>query len=253
MHEWKIKMNINNVSYPYEIIGDIDLNDILIIADHASNDVPNDIDLGIDKKLLHNHIAVDIGVKTVSEILVQKFPISAVMARQSRLVIDLNREDDNPDAIPRISDTHEITGNVIDDEQCKARLERFHKPYHNKIEEILMAKRPRLILSLHSYTNYLKSDPNAYRPWEIGVLYGEHESTSKQAITLLEQYGLHVGDQLPYSGKVLNYTMDRHAEKLQIPYFGVEMRQDLVADSQGCERFAQILGETCLKITKMLA
>ncbi len=246
-------MSINNESYPHEIIGDISNNDILIIADHASNHVPNDIDLGIDKKLLHNHIAVDIGVKKVSEIMVETFPISAIRARQSRLVIDLNRGEDNPDAIPRISDAHEIAGNNIDDEHRKARVERFHKPYHEKIEQILHNKKPKLILSLHSFTNHLKSAPDTQRPWDIGILYGEHEATSKQAIGILKEYGLNVGDQLPYSGKILNYTMDRHAEALQVPYFGVEMRQDLVADSQGCERFAQILGETCLKITKMLA
>lgn len=246
-------MSVNDESYPYEIIGDILNNDILIIADHASNHVPEDIDLAIDKKLLHNHIAVDIGVREVSGILVEKFPISAIRARQSRLVIDLNRDEDNPDAIPRISDTHKIAGNIIDDEHRKARVDRFHKPYHEKIEQILQVKKPKLILSLHSFTDDLKGDPNTKRPWEIGVLYGEHEETSKKAITILNGYGLYVGDQLPYSGKLLNYTMDRHAEALNIPYFGVEMRQDLVADDQGCERFAQILGETCLKITKMLA
>lgn len=246
-------MNINNESHPYEILGDIESNDILIIADHASNHVPDDLDLGIGKELLNNHIAVDIGVKDVSTLMVQNYPIAAIRAKQSRLVVDLNREADNPDAIPKISDAHIITGNAIDKEQRHQRIERFHKPYHTRIEQLLQEMRPSLILSLHSFTNVLKSDPNAQRPWDIGVLYGAHEATSKQAISIIEQYDLHVGDQLPYSGKLLNYTMDRHAEALKIPYFGVEMRQDLVADAQGCERFAQILGETCLKITKMLA
>ncbi len=238
---------------PYEIIGDSKYNGVLIIADHASNHVPIDIDLGIDEKLLYNHIAVDIGVKPVAELIVSQFKVSAIMAKQSRLVIDLNREEDNPDSIPQISDMYQIIGNNIDRKERDARIERFHRPYHSKIEQILRDMQPSLILSLHSFTNSLRSDPNAHRPWEIGVLYGEHEATSKQAIALLEQYGLNVGDQLPYSGKLLNYTMDRHAEALQIPYFGVEMRQDLVADDEGRERFAQILGETCLKITKMLA
>lgn len=246
-------MNINNKSDPYEIIGDIENENILIIADHASNHIPYDIDLGIEKELLNNHIAVDIGVQEVSEILVQKFPIAAIRAKQSRLVIDLNREEDNPDSIPKISDTHIITGNAIDEEQRKMRVDRFHKPYHMKIAQILQYNQPKLILSLHSFTNMLKSDPKAHRPWEIGVLYGAHESTSKAAIACLREHDLCVGDQLPYSGKLLNYTMNRHAEALNIPYFGVEMRQDLVSDKKGHERFAQILGETCLKITKKLA
>ena len=40
-----------------------------------------------------------------------------------------------------------------------------------------------------------------------------------------------VGDQLPYSGKLLNATMNRHAESNGIPYVGIEMRQDLVGDA----------------------
>ena len=34
----------------------------LLIADHASNRVPTDIDLAIDPALLNDHIALDIGV-----------------------------------------------------------------------------------------------------------------------------------------------------------------------------------------------
>jgi len=39
----------------------------------------------------------------------------------------------------------------------------------------------------------------------------------------------------------LNATMNRHAEVNGIPYLGVEMRQDHVADAAGWDRFAKIL------------
>ncbi len=238
---------------PYEMIGGFEHGGILIIADHASNVVPDDIDLGIDDVLLSKHIAVDIGVKAVAELIVSQFTVSAIMATQSRLVVDLNRGEDDPSMIPDNSDGHIIMGNRISPQQRTERIERFHRPYHEKIEQILHDMQPCLILSLHSFTNILQDDPDVHRPWDIGILYGEHESTSKCAITLLQEYGLNVGDQLPYSGKLLNYTMDRHAETLNIPYFGVEMRQDLVVNQQDHERFAQILGRVCLKITKILA
>ncbi|MBU0792860.1 MAG: N-formylglutamate amidohydrolase, partial [Alphaproteobacteria bacterium] len=54
--------------------------------------------------------------------------------------------------------------------------------------------------------------------------------------------GLIVGDQQPYSGKLLNATMNRHAEAHGRPYLGVEMRQDLVSDAAGQARLAAILG-----------
>ena len=42
---------------------------MLIIADHASNHVPADIDLGIDPHLLDTHIAIDLGVAALAKAL----------------------------------------------------------------------------------------------------------------------------------------------------------------------------------------
>src|SRR3546814_9587781 len=64
---------------------------------------------------------------------------------------------------------------------------------------------------------------------------------ARMAIPMLQAAGLHVGDQLPYSGKLLNATMNRHAEGNGIPYLGIEMRQDLVSDEAGQRKFAGVL------------
>ena len=58
-----------------------------------------------------------------------------------------------------------------------------------------------------------------------------------------------VGDQQPYSGKLLNATMNRHAEANDIPYIGIEMRQDLVGDAAGQAVFAEKLAKMCRKVT----
>ncbi|MFZ1365994.1 N-formylglutamate amidohydrolase, partial [Sphingorhabdus sp.] len=99
----------------------------------------------------------------------------------------------------------------------------------------------------------LETDPSAERPWEIGVLYNEQELPSSMAIERLEGEGLIVGDQLPYSGRQLNATMNRHAEANEIPYVGIEIRQDLIGDAAGQERFAAILGEMAQYVVERLA
>ena len=68
-------------------------------------------------------------------------------------------------------------------------------------------------------------------------------------VAALAAEGLTVGDQLPYSGKLLNATMNRHAEANAIPYVGIEMRQDLVGDAAGHARFAEQLSRMCSKVT----
>ena len=60
---------------------------ILLIADHASNHVPEDIELGIDPALLTNHIAIDIGVAEVAALLVESNAVdAAILGGVSRLV-----------------------------------------------------------------------------------------------------------------------------------------------------------------------
>ena len=62
------------------------------------------------------------------------------------------------------------------------------------------------------------------------MLYNQDERAARLAIPLLEAEGLIVGDQQPYSGHLLNATMNRHAEAEGRPYLGIEIRQDQIAD-----------------------
>jgi predicted N-formylglutamate amidohydrolase len=58
---------------------------------------------------------------------------------------------------------------------------------------------------------------------------------------LLQADGLIVGDQQPYSGRLLNATMNRHAEERGLPYVGIEVRQDLIAEPAGQSEWAERL------------
>lgn len=241
------------MSEPYVILGDPSRCRILIIADHASNQLPPDIDLQIAPEHMQDHIAWDIGSMPVAELLVRDYRHAAVCGAYSRLLVDLNRDHDDVAAIPPASDGIAIAGNLLGPEERNGRINRYWRPYHDMIARLLDAHRPALILSLHSFTPSLSSRPEEVRPWEVGILYNEDDRAARLVIPQLQDAGLMVGDQLPYSGKILNATMNRHAEKRAIPYLGVEMRQDLVADAPGQERFAVILGKICQNITESLA
>ncbi|OYY70866.1 MAG: N-formylglutamate amidohydrolase [Sphingomonadales bacterium 28-55-16] len=237
---------------PFDILGKPRKGGFLIIGDHASNDVPEDIVLGIDPARLDAHIAWDIGVAPVAHLITQNSNFAAHLGRYSRLVVDLNRDETDPAVMPVISDAIVIPGNDIAPDAREARLRRFYRPYHAYLKDLLSDHRPALILSLHSFTPALESKPNEARPWEVGVLYNEQEAASKLAIPFLEDAGYLVGDQLPYSGKFLNATMNRHAEANDIPYIGIEMRQDLASTPSGQARFARILSDMCHFVSERL-
>lgn len=243
-----------NAFQPYEIIAPrlgASGQNILIIADHASNHVPAGIDLAVDDDVMGQHVAIDIGVASVSRWLCETLGCGAVLARVSRLVIDFNREEDAPGLIPVTSDGIAIPGNAHAD--VKARLAAFHRPYHDAVDRSLSALERPFILSLHSFTPALASQPDQQRPWDVGILYNCDDRAARIAIPMLQQAGLHVGDQLPYSGTLLNATMNRHAEAPGRPYLGVEMRQDRVADETGAARMAAILAPVVLACSNSLA
>jgi predicted N-formylglutamate amidohydrolase len=225
---------------------------ILIVSDHASNRVPVDIDLGIEPALLDEHVALDIGVAQIAERMAARPGVAAFLGNVSRLVCDFNREEDSPAVVPHASDGHSIPGNLFDVAGREARLERFHRPFHAALASLLSEAPPALLLSLHSFTPALRSLPEERRPWQVGVLYNQDERAAHVAIPLLEAEGLIVGDNEPYSGKVLNATMNRHAEARGIPYLGIEVRQDQIATDAGQARWAALLAEVAGQVALML-
>ncbi|WP_296676555.1 N-formylglutamate amidohydrolase [Novosphingobium sp.] len=239
------------MSEAFRVLGTPRFGGILVVSDHASNHVPGDIDLGIDSKLLDQHIAVDIGVGAVGALMAQRPGIAAFQAGASRLVCDVNREPHAPAVIPIASDGHTIPGNALDHTAHMARLLRFHVPYHAGLGQLLDSAPPALILSLHSFTPHLASSFEL-RPWHVGVLYNEDDRAARIAMPLLEAQGLVVGDQQPYSGKLLNYTMNRHAEADGRPYLGVEIRQDQITDTAGQAVWADRLWALCNQVALKL-
>lgn len=236
----------------WRLVGEPQQGGILIVSDHASNRVPDDIELGIDPALLGQHVALDIGVAEVGELMSEQPGVAAFLGNVSRLVCDFNREEEAPGVIPHASDGHEIPGNLFDIAGREERLARFFRPYHDALAAILQAAEPALILSLHSFTPSLAARPEEQRPWHCGVLYNQDDRGARLAIPLLAAEGLTVGDQQPYSGALLNATMNRHAEAHGRPYLGVEVRQDQIADAAGQALWADRLNRIAFEVALAL-
>ncbi|AQR72936.1 N-formylglutamate amidohydrolase [Sphingomonas sp. LM7] len=237
------------MSAPAEII-EGSQQDILLLCDHASNAVPADIDLGTAPELLDLHIAVDIGTDPLTRSLAARLDVPAILATVSRLVIDLHREPDHIGLIPRRSDGHLIPGN--DPVDRAARIARFHAPYHRLLARRIRAQRPGLILSIHSFTPCLDHG-GTQRPWEVGILYNRDARAAHAAIEFLRSRGFVTGDNEPYSGRLLNATLNRHAEANGIPSVAIEVRNDLLADASGIERWSQALAGLANSLRNSLA
>ncbi|MEP7223120.1 MAG: N-formylglutamate amidohydrolase [Novosphingobium sp.] len=238
---------------PWQMIGSPRFGGILVVCDHASNHVPADIDLGIDPALLDQHVGIDIGVGAIAARMADQPGTAAFVATVCRLVCDFNRDEHAPGAVPIASDGHAIPGNALDHAGREARLARFHRPYHAALACQLDQVPPALVLSLHSFTPCLSSHPEQQRPWHVGILYNSDDRPARMAIPRLREEGLIVGDQEPYSGVLLNATMNRHCESEGRPYLGVEIRQDQIGDEAGQALWADRLHQLCNEIALRLS
>ncbi|RIA45890.1 putative N-formylglutamate amidohydrolase [Hephaestia caeni] len=225
------------MSRPTILDGDAD---ILLLCDHASNVVPEGIALGIAPELLDLHIAIDIGAEPLTRALAERLDAPAILATVSRLVIDLHREPDHPALIPTASDGHVIPGNAVADRD--ERIDRFHRPYHEALARLIDTRAPKLLASIHSFTPQLENGGTPRR-WEAGILYNEDDRAAQVAIALLRAKHIEVGDNEPYSGRLLNATLNRHGEARGLPYLAIEVRNDLISDSAGVARWTEILTE----------
>lgn len=234
---------------PFRQLGTPRPGGIVAVCDHASNRVPDGIDLGVPDKAMEKHIAWDIGAGGVTERLAREHGIAAHLACVSRLVIDFHREEDSPGLIPQSSDGQQVPGNIGADRQ--SRLELYHRPYHAALAEWLDAAQPRLILSIHSFTPALERNPQP-RPWEVALLYNQDDRAARQAISLFAAQGFTVGDNEPYSGRALNATMNRHAEACGRPYCAIEIRNDLIVDEAGQARWAALVADMANRVALAL-
>lgn len=217
---------------------------VVVICDHARNTVPAEYaDLGLPPDQFRRHIAYDIGAEAIAEQVGAALGAPVVLSKFSRLLIDINRGEDDPTLVMRLSDGAIIPGNRnVDELEVARRLERFWRPYHSAVAQTISRCRASgvtpVILSLHSMTNCFKG---TQRPWPISVLWdgGDHRLAGQLLEKFRAEPDLLVGDNEPYHGALEGDTLWKHARGNGLAGAIIEYRQDLVADAAGQAYWAE--------------
>lgn len=236
---------------------------LLLTCDHYGRLIPGALgDLGLPESELVRHIAWDIGIAGVAEMLSKHLDAHLIVQRYSRLVIDCNRPPGVASSIPLISEATTIPRNEgITREAAELRRAQIFDPYHQRIDAIIDQRRhsnmPTILVSLHSFTPVYAG---IARPWHIGTLYQRDRILPPLLLQLLRaEPDLVVGDNEPYAvSDETDYTIPVHAEARGLMNSGIEIRQDLISDQAGetawADRLARILGEieTMLRARKVI-
>jgi predicted N-formylglutamate amidohydrolase len=231
---------------PFTVDNESGKSPLLIVADHAGKYLPPRLQqLGLSDTECASHIAWDIGIGAVCNLIGTALDAVVIRQNYSRLVIDCNRMPGSAESILGLSELTRVPGNIGQSEAHKAKcLAEIFQPYHDRIRAELDRRRdggrPTALISMHSFTPVFKG---VARPWHVGVLYNRDQRLADALMELLRgEHGLVVGDNEPYTvSDATDYTVPVHGEQRQLPHVAVEIRQDLIAEEHGQRKWAALL------------
>jgi len=241
---------------PFKVLNPLAEQPILLICDHASCRFPESLgDMGLDPFARRCHLAIDIGAGPVTERLARSLGVTAVVHNYSRLVVDCNRQLMDPSAFLQYGDGILVPGNRnLHQADKDLRATALYWPYHAAIDEQVQRLRkagpPPAFISIHSFTPVLNGEA---RDWQMGVLWDKDETMREIFLEGLRGAGYQVGDNEPYSGKApQDFTIDHHAEEINLPHVGIEIRQDLIDDDAGVAEIAKVMQRVIASIPEQL-
>jgi predicted N-formylglutamate amidohydrolase len=208
----------------------------LVTCDHASNRVPDWVaggDLGVPAKDMARHIAWDVGAEGLARALAERLDAPLVRSTFSRLVIDPNRGEDDPTLVMRLYDGTIIPANArIGPPEVAERLARLYRPYHAELARMAGRRDDTVIVAVHSFTPCLRG--RAPRPWQVGILHSPRDDRLGRALiaVLARDPDLCVGDNQPYNGHLPGDSIDRHALDRGRHNALIELRNDLIANTE---------------------
>ncbi len=225
----------------------------LLCAEHSGVHVPSHLnEMGLPPSELHRHIGWDIGIDGTARNLLRATGLPTILGQVSRLVVDLNRPVHSAECIPEYSDNTCIPANQgLSHGERERRLQTYYLPFHRALNNLIKYHRPKILLCLHSFTPQLRAQPYP-RPWHCGVLFDRNVELGNHCLNYLRALGgLHVGENQPYRVDHNDHrSVPLHGELKGIPTLLLEIRNDLIEDRVGQERWASIIASLVGSIEK---
>lgn len=204
---------------------------LVLLCEHASNQVVGVPLTDSDRELLTQHWGYDIGAAQVVHALSTSLDAAAALARISRLICDLNRGPDSPTLfLKRAGDVEVSFNRDLTPDQKATRLARIYHPYHQAVDALIREQKEAggaaLLISIHSFTPVYDGKRRAM---EVGVLFDEYDDLAERLADACRLAGFVVALNEPYSGKDgMIFSAARHGRAHQVPFLEIELRQDTI-------------------------
>lgn len=249
---------------------------IIISVPHAGTFIPEDIKSKMNSELSDKLDDTDWFIDNLYGFATD-LGITIITANYSRWVADLNR---NPENKPLYNDGRVITdvvtvtdfnGNQIykdnyipDSEEVARRVELFHKPYHEKLEELLQQTKAELgkvlLFDAHSIR---KSVPGIRSEDFPDLILGDNDEASaspkliKTTIDSLQNKGYEFSHNHPFKGGYITRSFGKpdeniHALQLEMCKTNYMDSSEMIYDEINAERIQVLLKETLVNLIEQM-
>jgi predicted N-formylglutamate amidohydrolase len=213
----------------------------VVSCEHASAALPEEYGtLGLGAGALHSHIAWDPGAAEIAKALADRLGAPCELGGWSRLLVDLNRSETNPNVVPAVAFGVLVPGNqLLPMREIEARIARYHRPYWDTVERLVRVE-PCVHISIHSFTPDIEPEK---RQFDVGLLF-DREDVSPLA-SALRQRGYSVEHNQPYPGSMDLITTAMRARVSGYVGIEIELNQAMMKGAwQGALVDAIVVGIT---------
>jgi predicted N-formylglutamate amidohydrolase len=217
---------------------------IVLSCEHGGQALPRCLDnRALAPDDMDRHIAWDVGAGPTARLVSERLDAPLALQPYSRLVVDSNRPRHAVDLAPAVSDGSVIAFNhSLDQSELELRWSAIHQPFHAKVDQLVETRRPRAFVSIHSFTPQLRD--GAPRPMAVGLLVRRDPAFAVAFAAALGELAPNelIAMNAPYQIEDdSDYTIPIHAEPRGLAHVLIELRNDLIADQAGIERWGSLI------------
>lgn len=190
----------------------------VVSCEHASNALPPAYAGLVPTAVLASHRGWDPGALMLAEALATRLDAPLHAGQFSRLLVDLNRSPHHPELFSEYS-------RPLDAGAHTGLLDAVYRPYRGAVLAAVMARRPCLHLSIHSFTPHWQGQQ---RRTDIGLLYDPARGTERRIVTALlgrlraaGSWTVHRNQ--PYRGRADGHTTALRRQLGDDTYAGLEI------------------------------
>lgn len=216
---------------------------VVLVCEHASHFIPEKYaGLGLNAAAAKSHAAWDPGAEETAIEMSRIMDAPLVRSRVSRLVYDCNRPPDAESAMPERSEVFEIPGNAnLTQEHRNARAAEVYFPFRNLLSEVLDERDASpVVVTIHSFTPVYNGN---LREVEVGFLHDTDQRLADEMLVAFSGYVVRRNE--PYGPEDgVTHTLKEHALPRGCLNVMVEVRNDLIRNSEQCRAMAERLSSS---------